>query len=783
MTGRLRHFLKSFPLLAASPFAILAAWVTLAATDLAALLFSRRRTPSDTRPSTRAVSIVLPNWNGRDLLEKFLPSVVAAARTNPANEIIVVDNGSTDGSADFLREQFPAVRLLALDRNLGFGGGSNAGFHAATNDIVVLLNTDMRVEPDFLAPLVAGFSDERVFAVSCQIFLSDPARTREETGLTEARWREGALRVRHRLDDSITGLYPCFYAGGGSSAFDRRKFLELGGFDPLLAPFYLEDTDLGYLAWKRGWKVLYQPRSIVYHEHRGTIGRHFSPAYIQAVYKKNFLLFAWKNIHEPRKTAAHFAFAFSDVALSALFGDTPSRGNAAGLWRATFQLPQAVRARWRARSLATVDDTEALRRPLGGYFRDRFVLAGERATPARPRVLLVSPYPIHPPVHGGAVFMNATLRELARHTEVHLVSMLDHAGQLAANRELTASCASAEFIVRSNVKSKRIGALVPSAVREFASDDLEWLVHRQIYTREIDVVQLEYTPMAQYAGRYQRIVNALFEHDVYFQSIARGLAGSPTPSAAFEYLRALRYELRALRRMDRVQVCSEENRQYLLSFLPRLAPKIQSGLRAAIDVGSYRFSSDGREPFTMLFLGSFRHLPNQVALQWFVSNVLPKVRHACPHARLIVVGSEMPPNRALASSAAIEVRGRVDDAREPLSRYAAFVCPVLSGSGVRVKLLEAFAAGIPAVSTPLGAEGIAHTDGDVCLLAANPQEFARRIVELFTDPEAAAAVAARARHEVETNWDTQALTARLLESYREALTEKRGATASSPQLS
>ncbi len=74
------------------------------------------------------------------------------------------------------------------------------------------------------------------------------------------------------LTETIRDLYPCAYGGGGSCAFDRRKFLELGGFDELLAPFYLEDTDLGYMAWKRGWKNLYQPASVVYHEHRGTIG-------------------------------------------------------------------------------------------------------------------------------------------------------------------------------------------------------------------------------------------------------------------------------------------------------------------------------------------------------------------------------------------------------------------------------------------------------------------------------------------------------------------------------
>ena len=160
----------------------------------------------------------------------------------------------------WIAANYPEVRLLALPENLGFGGGSNAGFRAAKNDIVVLLNSDMRVERDFLAPLLAGFTDEAVFAVSCQIFFGDPTKRREETGLTQAWWRTAAA-CSHREEAEIDGLFPCFYGGGGSCAFDRRKFLELGGFDQLLAPFYLEDTDLGYLAWKRGWKVLYQPRA------------------------------------------------------------------------------------------------------------------------------------------------------------------------------------------------------------------------------------------------------------------------------------------------------------------------------------------------------------------------------------------------------------------------------------------------------------------------------------------------------------------------------------------
>lgn len=213
-----------------APFILLLTALALAAGDLLFLLAGRKPLPANTAPSKSipaaplAVSIVIPNWNGRDLLEKYLPSVVAAAERHPGSEIIVVDNASEDGSAELLREHFPAVRVLPQERNLGFGGGSNAGFRAAGNDVVVLLNSDMRVDEGFLSPLVEPFADPNVFAVACQIFFSDPDKRREETGLTQATWSQGRLLVRHRIDDHVRSAFPCFYPGGGSSAFDRRKF-------------------------------------------------------------------------------------------------------------------------------------------------------------------------------------------------------------------------------------------------------------------------------------------------------------------------------------------------------------------------------------------------------------------------------------------------------------------------------------------------------------------------------------------------------------------------------
>jgi cellulose synthase/poly-beta-1,6-N-acetylglucosamine synthase-like glycosyltransferase len=152
------RWVRAVPLVLLCPILTALSFAVLLATDLFWWIAGRRRAPEDTRPNNQRASVVIPNWNGRDLLEKYLPSVVTAMAGREGNEIVVVDNGSTDGSAEYIKSSFPEVRVVELPRNLGFGGGSNAGFRAAKNDIVVLLNSDMRVTPGFLQPLLDGFT-------------------------------------------------------------------------------------------------------------------------------------------------------------------------------------------------------------------------------------------------------------------------------------------------------------------------------------------------------------------------------------------------------------------------------------------------------------------------------------------------------------------------------------------------------------------------------------------------------------------------------------------------
>jgi glycosyltransferase involved in cell wall biosynthesis len=125
---------------------------------------------------------------------------------------------------------------------------------------------------------------------------------------------------------------------------------------------------------------------------------------------------------------------------------------------------------------------------------------------------------------------------------------------------------------------------------------------------------------------------------------------------------------------------------------------------------------------------------------------------------------------------AVELLGFVDDIAPLFASSALFICPIRSGSGVRVKLLEAFASGIPVVSTYLGAEGLARKDGEFCALADDPVTFADKVVELLDHPDRANAMALRARREVEQNWDMAAITTRLVEEYRRILQTKRAQT-------
>lgn len=293
------------------------------------------------QPLRRGVSIVIPSWNGRHLLEKYLPSVASAAAgygSSEQTEIIVVDDASTDGTQGWLNAHYPAIYIASNSRNMGFAPTANRGARMARNPLVYLVNNDVALEPGTLPPLAAHFEHPNVFAVAGEVYDYDTGSLRGAGQIGEL--RRGFLGVHRRYyvpgankSEAIERPNPpwlTLFASGGSAMFDREKFLALGGFDESFAPFGWEDVELSLRAWKQGLEVHYEPRSRVRHQFSSTITPKFKRRQVRAVYERNRLMAHWLHLDNPTAITGNILF------LSAKLIGSPVVGRWE-LWSATAQ--------------------------------------------------------------------------------------------------------------------------------------------------------------------------------------------------------------------------------------------------------------------------------------------------------------------------------------------------------------------------------------------------------------------------------------------------------------
>jgi len=251
---------------------------------------------------TRAVSVVLPSLERRELLEANLPPLLAELERRAAgDEVLVVDDTGRDALAAWLGARFHGVRCVARAENGGFARALRSGVEAASHELCFSLNTDVRVRPGFLAPLLGCLEDPGVFAAVPRVLL-DGDEERVESA-TELRWSEGqAGFAQPALAPGGAALlprdepFPVAFGVGGTLLFRRADFLDAGGFDPLFEPFYWEDIDLCWRAWRAGRTTLLHPASVVEHHHRGTIRGLASEAAVLAAIEKNRWLFQWKHL-------------------------------------------------------------------------------------------------------------------------------------------------------------------------------------------------------------------------------------------------------------------------------------------------------------------------------------------------------------------------------------------------------------------------------------------------------------------------------------------------------
>ena len=235
------------------------------------------------------ISLIVTNWNGLSLVKKYFETAI---KNSPeVSEIVFVDNGSEDGSVAYvsdLQKKYPYIKILKNKTNEGFGKASNQAVAATTGELVVLLNNDMSPHPDYLKPAVKHFNDRQLYGVG----FSELNRE----NFANIFWKDGYIQYNEGISQKvhITG-----WVAGGGAIVRREYFQKLGGFDSIYAPFYSEDLDIGYRAWKSGYKLLWEPQSIIEHKHESSTSR-FPKNFSDYVKERNRLLAVWRNITDPK---------------------------------------------------------------------------------------------------------------------------------------------------------------------------------------------------------------------------------------------------------------------------------------------------------------------------------------------------------------------------------------------------------------------------------------------------------------------------------------------------
>ncbi len=387
------------------------------------------------------------------------------------------------------------------------------------------------------------------------------------------------------------------------------------------------------------------------------------------------------------------------------------------------------------------------------------------------RILFVSPFLPYPPVAGGHRQIWSWLRRLAREHEVAFVGFFEREQEAAGAAEIEGLCAETRVRLRQPTPhAYNSFAQMPQPAAEFFSGDLAKDVAAVARDFRPEVVQFLASNMAQYqrwVGNVPWVATAL---DIAFVAHRRAIAAGRGPErlrARCEWLRMLRYEAAAFRRADHVIAMSEHDAAIIASVA-------RHGRVTAVPPGvdGEELEPQERDPLpgSVLYVGHMEHYPNLDGLLYLYRNIWPHIRHGYPRTKLTVAGGgareelrrEAPETLArMERDASVEVAAFVADLRELMRRTAVMAAPMRLGSGVRNKVIEAMAAGLPVVTTRLGAEGLRAAHEREVLIADGPRELAHQVVRLLKDAELRERLAEAGRELVARDHNNDRLAKRL----------------------
>jgi GT2 family glycosyltransferase len=610
----------------------------------------------------------------------------ALARLLEPWEIIVVVNGAPAADYWKLRDGHPEVRWqLHRGPPLGYTGAIAAGLVAALFGGIYLHNSDMVLEPEALTALLPWRAPS-VFAIASQIFFDDPAKPREETGWSDLRLRSGRSEIYERTPEAHGLVRGGLYASGGSSLYDAELLRRFTANTWSYSPFYFEDADWGVQAWRNGLEVLFHPGSVAWHRHRGTVSRLHAPDEIERIVARNSILFDLRNQTDPARALG----AAEASPLASL------RELATGRSAMEISLIRAARRR------APFPDVDLERATHQLYARP--VTAD-----GRPLVLVVTPFCVLPPRHGGARrvwhLCNA-LRDRWR-----FILLTDEA--TAHDQSSWAHLRPFEGVHliddRPDGPEDRIGRILSHSHQALQSElDRLTAVHRP------DLVQIEFVELSGLRPP-TGLPSLLTAHDVLLS-----LDGQDREADRFERERLSEFTARI--------VCSKEDAELLAPLSSTIVPN------GAIITPPRRSSAGNR---LLLFAGPFRYPPNLQGVRQFLAIAFSDLRQRFPDVELAILGGAGAQGVAatdqLLRQTGVMVEEHVDDVRPWLERCALTINPQLGIRGSSVKVIESLGAGRVCVSTQDGARGFLDSDLPGLVVASDIAEMGDLIAKLLAD--------------------------------------------------
>lgn len=282
------------------------------------------------------VALLVLNYNGEQLLRECLHSIVEASRkTEHDARVIVIDNCSTDNSLQVLKSDFKDVEVIKAKENR-FLVSYNEVLKTIDDDIVILLNNDIKVDKYFIEPLAVHFKDDKVFYAAPKVLNFDGTFN---GGRSYLKMRYGLIKVKIDVEgkdrEGTTHTIAC-------GAFRREMFLKLGGYDPIYLPGYWEDTDICYKALRQGLKGIYEPNSRIYHKEHASFSKTFSFFRKICIVDRNMFIFIWKNIQDRRLWSEHILFLIPRLLFALITGRIRL---VAGFFMAFKKIPEIIKLR------------------------------------------------------------------------------------------------------------------------------------------------------------------------------------------------------------------------------------------------------------------------------------------------------------------------------------------------------------------------------------------------------------------------------------------------------